>query len=481
VLLVIFILEENIRGRIMLARYNAELRAKGEKLTLAELGLADESPGNESGRELLEAERRLQQLGRECPFPIFFATYPHFVERGRAIVRSRDPDLRAGNVKLVVRGDAREHIKGVGYRHAEWSDLAAQVARASNDLARLKAILAHSDAVLPEGLLNPSPDLIRRRPDAMDWLGVEAMHALRLHDLDAVVQNVEAMDALLKAQEQSRSPRDQHKRSDAQDVCSYITWHALQEALGDQQLIRFQRAWSAMPSIEDALLVGDVERALQLAQYEEAKRSPRKWWQLVRVTLRSRVEPPNPEPAPILENLYYNAKASVRGVVWFGWNWEGDELRFLRRWQPWLEANREALRRRNLLYLVQGHGDLISVRDYERDLLGRNLNPEFNSFEVIRFETRREMALTAIAIQRFVLRSGHPPQDLRELCPQFMPELPHDWCSGQPLRYHRNDNHFMLYSVGIDGNDDGGHAGFAGERAGFWTGKDIVWPQPASE
>src|SRR5256885_15415923 len=78
ILLVLFILEENIRGRILLARYKAELRAKGEKLTLSELGLASASSGNESGRELQETTGHLQQLGRECPFPIFFATYLHF-------------------------------------------------------------------------------------------------------------------------------------------------------------------------------------------------------------------------------------------------------------------------------------------------------------------------------------------------------------------------------------------------------------------
>src|SRR5712672_2218226 len=36
VLLALFILEENLRGRILLAHYKAELRSKGEKLTLEE-------------------------------------------------------------------------------------------------------------------------------------------------------------------------------------------------------------------------------------------------------------------------------------------------------------------------------------------------------------------------------------------------------------------------------------------------------------
>ncbi len=479
-LVALFILEENLRGRILLAHYKAELRSKGEKLTLAELGVVAESFGNESGRELLETERRLQQLGRECPFPIYFATYPHFVEPGRSVVFSRESRLRAGSVKLTPPDKAQQYTQGIGYRHAEWSDLVMQVARASNDLTRLKTILAHDDALLPVDLMHPLPEPIRRRPDSIDWLGVGGLQALRQHDLDAVIRNVGAITALLKVQEQVRLPQRQHNCSDAQDVASFLTWHVLQETLSDDQLTQLQRVWSVTNSIEEALLVGDIGRIRQLAEYQETIRSPRKWWQLVRSTMRSRVEPPNPEPAPILEILSFNLKALARGVAWLCWNWTGDELRFLQRWQSWLPANREALRRRNLAYL-QGHVDLISVDDYERDLLGRAMYSEFNSFEAIRFETRREMALTAIAIQRFVVRSGHPPEELRELCPQFLLQLPHDWFGGQPLRYRRNGDSFRLYSVGTDRNDDGGNAGFPGERASFWTGKDIVWPQPVSE
>lgn len=479
VILAVFILEENIRGQIMLSRYKAELRAKGERLTFEELGVPASSAGNESGRRLLDAEERLQQLGRECPFPIFFATYLHFVGPGRAVIRTSDPELRAGNVKLVARGDDREHVLGIGYRHAEWTDLAVQVARASNDLARLKAILARGDILLPVDLLHPSPELIRRRPDAVDWLGVEAMQALHEHDLDAVIGNVGVMMALLKVHEQLLSPKDQHKRCDAEDVPLFLTWHALQETLSDDQLTQLQRAWSVTNnSIEQTLLVDDIERARQLAVYHDTIRSPRRWWRLVHSTMRSRVEAPNPEPAPLPEYLAYNARALAQGVAWLCWNWSSDELRFLQERQKILEMSREVLRRRDFSYLMQQRDQPASASDAELGLLGQTLSADFPAFETVRFETRRELALTAIAIQRYHLRSGHPPDSLDELFPQFLPESPHDWFGGRPLSYRRNDGNFILYSVGTDGNDDGGDAGFPGERASFWTGKDIVWPQP---
>jgi hypothetical protein len=239
-----------------------------------------------------------------------------------------------------------------------------------------------------------------------------------------------------------------------------------------------QRAWSVSNSVEEALLAGQIERTRQLAVYHDTMRSPRRWWRLVRFTMRSRLEEPNPEPAPLPEYLAYNASALARGVAWLGWNWSRDELRFLQERQRILELSREVLRRRDFSYLMQPRDQPASASDAELGLLGQTLGAGFPAFETVRLETRRELALTAIAIQRYRLRSGHPPDSLEELLPQFLPESPHDWFGGRPLSYRRNDASFILYSVGIDGNDDGGDAGFTGERATFGSGKDMVWPQP---
>jgi hypothetical protein len=58
---------------------------------------------------------------------------------------------------------------------------------------------------------------------------------------------------------------------------------------------------------------------------------------------------------------------------------------------------------------------------------------------------------------------------------------------GQPLRYRRNaDGTFLLYSVGVDGKDDGGNptgSGAASRGSFYWqdaTARDWVWPQPAT-
>jgi hypothetical protein len=104
--------------------------------------------------------------------------------------------------------------------------------------------------------------------------------------------------------------------------------------------------------------------------------------------------------------------------------------------------------------------------------------------KILSFETQREMTRAAITIKRYQLRMGKLPPDLASLVPQYLPELPHDWMDGNPLRYRVNpDGTFTLYSVGEDGKDDGGDPSFRTDRWGpfLWYGRDAVWPSPAND
>ena len=95
--------------------------------------------------------------------------------------------------------------------------------------------------------------------------------------------------------------------------------------------------------------------------------------------------------------------------------------------------------------------------------------------------TRHELVITAIALKRYAIRHGQPPDQLAALVPDFLTALPTDLMDGQPLRYRLNpDGTFVLYSVGANLQDDGGD--FASESTqdnrqspSPWTGRDWVW------
>src|SRR5436190_14165381 len=69
----------------------------------------------------------------------------------------------------------------------------------------------------------------------------------------------------------------------------------------------------------------------------------------------------------------------------------------------------------------------------------------------------RRVAVTAIAIERY--RRGHagaPPSDLTALLPAFLPAVPLDPLSMQPLIYRTDVGSYVIYSVDANRKDDGG-------------------------
>ncbi len=97
-------------------------------------------------------------------------------------------------------------------------------------------------------------------------------------------------------------------------------------------------------------------------------------------------------------------------------------------------------------------------------LLGRLMAPALDG--PLRAEDGLALRLvgvrTLIAIERYRRANGAEPADLAALVPGFLPTLPIDPFSDQPLRYTRfaapdgSGRTFLLYSVGADGQDNAG-------------------------
>ena len=104
-------------------------------------------------------------------------------------------------------------------------------------------------------------------------------------------------------------------------------------------------------------------------------------------------------------------------------------------------------------------------------------------------EAQRRIIVTAIALERYRARQGRYPDELRKVVPEFLKEEPVDFMDGKALRYRLGeDGRFVLYSVGLDGVDDGGSAGEEARPADYRgmfpnvsvrSNRDIVWPYRA--
>jgi hypothetical protein len=69
---------------------------------------------------------------------------------------------------------------------------------------------------------------------------------------------------------------------------------------------------------------------------------------------------------------------------------------------------------------------------------------------------RRDAALVAIALELYRRETGAYPATLRELTPKWLPAVPIDRYDGQLLKYRLIDGQPVVYSVGVDRDDDGG-------------------------
>jgi hypothetical protein len=100
-------------------------------------------------------------------------------------------------------------------------------------------------------------------------------------------------------------------------------------------------------------------------------------------------------------------------------------------------------------------------------------------------EVQQQMAITAIAIYRYRIQRGVLPADLSGLLPKYLSVLPRDDMDGKALRYRMQpDGGFVLYSVGLDGKDNGGDSTLVTGKKNFnqiWDERDAVWPSPATD
>jgi hypothetical protein len=69
---------------------------------------------------------------------------------------------------------------------------------------------------------------------------------------------------------------------------------------------------------------------------------------------------------------------------------------------------------------------------------------------------RQEMTPVLFALAAYRADHGSYPAELAALVPEYLPDVPEDLFSGEPLRYRREEAGYLLYSVGPDGKDDGG-------------------------
>ena len=96
-------------------------------------------------------------------------------------------------------------------------------------------------------------------------------------------------------------------------------------------------------------------------------------------------------------------------------------------------------------------------------------------------QTVIDQAELACALERFFLKNARYPENLQQLVPEWIDEIPQDWVDGEPMRYRTTaDGRYLLYSLGQNREDDGGTAAELVHKPNSWPHRprdrgDWVW------
>ncbi len=464
--------------------YIAELKAGGEPMELALVIPPPVPPEQNSATIFLKAASLLDTnwnvLGSNPPPAM------RMVARGKAMIGWQQPDVRESGKN----GPANS-----------WLEIEDVLALEKNALDALRQLPEHSQFDFQidysAGFSKMKYSSLVPAKKAAQRLSASVINSLRRNDTDMAARDIEAMLAIANGISHDRILISELVRIVITQISVSANWEFLQSTnLTDEQLASLQRNWSRLEFIQSYETSVALERVVGKIDLAAMRSS----------NLQSYFGPlQNSGLFNMDEGFLAGLKIKCKSVLWRYWWSYPDELRCLQGLQTMIEASRQARTNLSMLAANTWAGKRfqeLGVKPDENESFWFESPAKANyhciisstvmAFEtafnkVMRVETAKHMAITAIALKRYQLKRGNYPANLNSLVPEFLASVPLDPVDGQPLRYRPNtDGTFLLYSVGEDGKDDGGDPSLQKNIQSsnfYWQNPralDWVWPQPAT-
>lgn len=465
--------------------YIAKLKAKGEKLELSQVIPPRLPPEKNSASQFLVANS-------------LFATNENVLTTNWPIgMRGVAP----GKAQVLWR---QNYIRDWGMTNS-WEDLTLALEANKEAFNQLLAIT--NSSMFDFGLQYEQRFEMRitnlvAEKKTIQKLAAKTYNDLRLGRTGPATENIRVMLALVEGTSDERTAISQLLRIAIAQITCAATWEFLQSSnLTDGQLAELQADWSRPEFIRAMANVLPLEREgaeTTIGKWRSSLKEMQKYDELSKSVSEALGH------FPEKESFYEKVDKFRKVFLWRYWWSYPDELRYLKGHQVLTDTMRQIAT--NGVF-----GDALTNQDAELERLGiSKLNSSFDSIftgktdyhnmlsesvvtltglsrKVMRIEAARQSVITVIALKRYQLKHGNYPADLNSLVPEFLASVPLDPVDGQPLRYRLNaDGTFLLYSVGEDGNDDGGNPSLqknVQSSSFYWQSPhalDWVWPQPAS-
>lgn len=454
-----------------LEAYKRQLRARGEKITIAELTPPTPTNGPNAVAGLMNVAGQLQ-LGDSNQVPV--AT---FISPGHLRIAWQQevlPTKDSTNIWPALAKEIESRREALSQARVALTNpvlsFSLNYQQAYNLLMRHLAGLKQTEICLSSATILA---LHQNQPDEA-WEDLKAtVNLARLFGRD---------EPLMVSQ---------FVRIAMGNIALGTTWEALQnQGWSEKQLAELQAAWDSFDFLDQLEPAVSMDRATLAIFFCEMRNS---FTNLQSFTTGPFTSARNENP--VLQ-FFHNWTWKTH------WSYEED-LYSMQTRQAELEAVRSARTNHafapafteldeNLVHLQNLHtNDVAHFMFGGGSLLPGILN-------VTDMEMERRLLVTAIALKRYELHTGKYPDQLAALVPGFFRELPIDVMDGKPVRYRLNsDGTFLLYSVGEDGVDNGGdvtpresilrsriHPWLPTDAhsrgKAWWLARDAVWPVPAT-
>lgn len=453
---VLSLLVSHKNSRDKVAAYKQELRAKGEKLTFAELAPPPSTKTPNGAKAFMDVSNLLSSSSVESPQMMAW----------------------------IAPGVARIAHTNIG------AELMFNYENNVQRTAEMRAILTNA-AVLDfnldysQGLDLQLPHLSKLK-EAEVVFSATAMQALYQKDYSETWADLYAAVDLIRLFDNEPLPISQLVRYAMVQISFKATWEVLQEKRWtDAQLSELQSKWEAIDLLSSLETFIAMERANEVETLAKARRSSE--------TLAVSWLPMTGGWADNMRQKFRNLYDRYPRTWMWRSSWSYEEERY------YLQVSTAALED---LRKIKETGIFVPCLDEFRRhatnidsaypdaanhfiLFNIGYKGIFTGFfvKLAEAETAKRVLVTVLALKRYHLQHGAYPANLDELVPNYLKQVPIDFMDGKPLRYRlRPDGDFLLYSVGEDGEDNGGDPsrGKTGSQYNWLAGRDAVWPRAAT-
>jgi hypothetical protein len=407
-----------------------------------------------------------------------------------------------------------------------WDELGAQLAGRQKDLNDFRKLIEnprfdfnydYSDSKMYIPALAPHLSQIKL---AIQWLEASEFYNLHQENTAEACTDVRAMLAFVKGQTDERFEISQLIRFAIAQMIAGATWDVLQTTnVTDEELAQLQHDWRSLEFVRPLENAFSFERVASLALQNNLRHSPAAIVNYARLPTTSFIpkskingkltdwngsstnfvlidekslsevqRPTFVKATDVISRLWHCL------VLWPQFESYNDELQGLREWQViftathMAETNVSFLKIQSFVNTNVSELGLNQIKENPYAIFSRNADQLPALRKAAGAEVARNIVITAIALKRYEIRHHRLPDKLHEMVPNLLEFVPIDCMDGQPLRYRRNaDGTFLLYSVGENGNDDGGNGSWdpsihlVGYSWQYYHALDWVWPQPATE